>query len=334
MKAISFKRLRKAEYIIAMSAVGFVAMLAIASFFASSGEVLNHMASINLSLIGVMLLLSLVNYVLRAYRWHVFSRHLRLKVPFKSTMLYYFSGFAMTTTPGKIGEALRLWLLERCHNYGYSRVGPLFVGDRLSDMHAMLVMILIGLTAFSDYLWLSVLTFLIVVVLTFLFLKPNLLISFMGLAYKWTGKRAVRIFAKIRRTLRLTAHLFSWKIFSGTLIIASIGWLAETAAFFLLLRELGADVSYLHATFIFSFSMVMGALSMLPGGLGGVEATMIALLVALGVDVELALVATAVIRLTTLWFAVFLGFIALPFAMKKVHNISVPQKDIDLVVHD
>lgn len=332
MKSVSFKRLQKAEYLIALSVVGFVVILALASFFAGSGEVLKYLTSISLPLISFMLLLSLLNYFLRAFRWHIFSKHLQIQVPLKSTILYYFSGFSMTTTPGKIGEALRLWFLQRCHHYNYSRVGPLFVGDRLSDMHAMLVLILIGLTAFSEYVWLSFMIFIIIILFTYLFIKPDILIGITGLFYKWSGKRAIRLFAKVRRTLRLTANLFSWKIFSGTLLIAILGWLAETGAFFILLRELGANVNFLHATFIFSFSMVMGALSMLPGGLGGVEASMIALLVALGVDIQLALVATAVIRLTTLWFAVFIGFTVLPFAMKKVHQFSSPESTVDDVI--
>jgi hypothetical protein len=54
---------------------------------------------------------------------------------------------------------------------------------------------------------------------------------------------------------------------------------------------------------------------MLPGGLGGTELTMIALLGLAGIDGGTAVAATAVIRITTLWFACILGFLALPFAL-------------------
>ena len=72
----------------------------------------------------------------------------------------------------------------------------------------------------------------------------------------------------------------------------------------------------LFGIFASAFAMIAGALSMLPGGLGGVEATMMALLLALGTNLDVGLAATAVIRLTTLWFAVGLGFAALPFALR------------------
>lgn len=318
MVELSTGRLQRAEYVIAVSAAVFVGMLAAASFFAGGDAVLAHVSGIGLPVIVMMLLLSLFNYLARAYRWHVFSEHLHVNVPLARTFLYYFSGFSMTTTPGKLGEVMRLWFLERCHNYDYVRVGPLFVGDRLSDMNAMLVLILFGLTGFSDYLWLSVTAAVAVLVLTLLFLKPDILIAVLGQLYVWSGRRWPRLFAKLRRTLRLTATLFSWRVFGGTLLLATCGWLAECGALYLLLAKLGADVSFTHAIFVFSFSMVVGALSMLPGGLGGVEATMLALLLAIGVEMDVAIVATAVIRLTTLWFAVAIGFAILPVTMRKV----------------
>ncbi len=320
---ISTEQMRRAEYIIVVSMVGFVGMLAAVSFYVGSAEVFQRLSEISLYVVAIMLLLSLVNYFFRAYRWQLFSKHLDVDVPTKCTILYYFSGFSMTPTPGKLGEAMRLWFIERCHGYDYARVGPLFVGDRLSDMNAMLVLILFGISAFSDYLWLSVAASLGVVALSVLFLKPSILMATIGQIYIWSGKRWKRLFAKARRVLRLTTTLFSWKIFSATLILSVLGWLAECLALHILLQNLGAEVQFTQAMFIFSFSMLVGALSMLPGGLGGVEATMMALLVAIGVEVEVAIVATAVIRFTTLWFAVAIGFVTLPFAMKKMRTHRV-----------
>jgi uncharacterized membrane protein YbhN (UPF0104 family) len=56
---------------------------------------------------------------------------------------------------------------------------------------------------------------------------------------------------------------------------------------------------------------------MLPGGLGGAEFSMLGMLFALGVPSAAAVTATAVIRVVTLWFAVLVGFLALPFALRR-----------------
>jgi uncharacterized protein (TIRG00374 family) len=54
----------------------------------------------------------------------------------------------------------------------------------------------------------------------------------------------------------------------------------------------------------------------LPGGLGSTEATMVGLLASQGVPVPTAIVATGLVRVTTLWFAVGLGLVALPFTLR------------------
>lgn len=65
------------------------------------------------------------------------------------------------------------------------------------------------------------------------------------------------------------------------------------------------------ATFdIYGLAISIGALSFLPGGLGGTEATMIFLLGVTGASVADAGAATILLRLATLWFAVLIGIVA------------------------
>ena len=65
---------------------------------------------------------------------------------------------------------------------------------------------------------------------------------------------------------------------------------------------------------IFTFSTLAGGLTGAPGGVGGAEAAMIALLALQGVPLEVSVPATAVIRLTTLWFAIGIGLAVFPVA--------------------
>ena len=75
---------------------------------------------------------------------------------------------------------------------------------------------------------------------------------------------------------------------------------------------MGADVGLARAVAIFTFATLAGGLTGAPGGLGGAEAAMIALLTLDGRAAETAIAATAVIRLTTLWFAILLGLAVFP----------------------
>ncbi len=74
---------------------------------------------------------------------------------------------------------------------------------------------------------------------------------------------------------------------------------------------------------IFAFATLAGGLTGAPGGLGGAEAAMVALLAINGVALEIAVPATLIIRVTTLWFAIGLGLSIFPFAERlsmKVKN--------------
>ncbi len=265
-------------------------------------------------LIACLLGLSLVNYALRAGRWLMLSRALDLRVPGRANLLYYFSGYALTATPGKAGEAVRLWLLKGGHGISYSRSMPLMLADRALDIWAVMLLTLVSFSGFQAYRWYGVALLVLVVIASIPLIKPRLLEPAL-LAAAGHMKRRARLLVHLRRVLRAMARLSSWRTYATTLVPSVIGWWAEAAALYVLLQHFGADVSLANAVFVFSFGMIVGAISMLPGGLGSTEATMVLLLTALGVDLDLALLATAIVRATTFWFAVVIGLIVAPSAV-------------------
>jgi uncharacterized protein (TIRG00374 family) len=110
----------------------------------------------------------------------------------------------------------------------------------------------------------------------------------------------------------------SYELFRPAPLLAAIalgiiGWSGECFAFFLILRGLGLEPSWLllwQATFVFASASIIGAVSGLPGGLGAAEvsiAGMVQLLILGHEDAGFAGTATIISRLSTLWFAVTLG---------------------------
>jgi uncharacterized protein (TIRG00374 family) len=70
-------------------------------------------------------------------------------------------------------------------------------------------------------------------------------------------------------------------------------------------------VSLGDAVFVYAAGTLVGSVSFLPGGLGGTEAVIIALLGALGVPVPAATAIAFIVRLATLWLAVLVGLATL-----------------------
>ncbi len=295
--------------------LAFVALFLLVSLASGGQDVLRRLTEIAPQVIAGLCALSLLNYLARALRWQVLGQKLGIVTGWRLGGLYYVAGFSMTATPGKIGEALRLWLLKQSHGYRYEHTISLLVADRLSDMAAIVLLCLAGIAAYGTYLWSTVAAVLLTVALIALFLKPRLAIMLLSAIYAWIG-RWPRLFARLRTAARHAGRLASWRTCVTVLALSLLGWFAEAIAFHWLLAQYGTGIGLGQALFIFSFSMFVGALVMLPGGLGGTEASMVGLLLAGGVDLDIAVAATAVIRVTTLWFAVALGFLVLPVSLR------------------
>jgi uncharacterized membrane protein YbhN (UPF0104 family) len=62
---------------------------------------------------------------------------------------------------------------------------------------------------------------------------------------------------------------------------------------------------------IYSSSLIIGAISFIPGGVGITEGSIAGLLTLGGIELSVALVLGIMIRIFTLWFGVGIGFIFL-----------------------
>ncbi len=269
----------------------------------------------------VLLALSLANYLLRGLRWHVLARRLGLGTTLGQNLRHFLGGFAMSVTPGRVGELVRMRWIRRETGWDFARTAPLALVDRASDLAAMAVLLGIGL-AFSlrgiaGALPVALLALATAVVAT----RPRLLELCADTGFRLAGRRWPRVFARIRAAARALACFSGPGMLGLAALIGAAGWFAEAWAFHLLLGWMGADTGLASATAIFVFATLAGGLTGAPGGLGGAEAAMIALLALEGVPLETAVAATAVIRASTLWFAIAIGLALFPLAERRSRQV-------------
>jgi uncharacterized membrane protein YbhN (UPF0104 family) len=299
-----------------LAAALFTAGGGAAALIVGGGEVATALALIDAPTLTALLLLSLANYVLRLLRWHRLGLRLGLSLPLRRTALFYVAGFALTATPGKVGEALRLWLINRSSGHRYDRMLPLFLADRLFDALALLMLGLAGAAAFPEQRWLPAVGVAGLILVMAGLARPRWLLTVLLWLSGWLGRRFARPLASLRRAVRGTAAILKAAPVADALFLSLIGWAAECLALALLLDAMGAPVGLAAACFVFAVSAAVGAATLMPGGLGGTEAMMVALLSSLGVELGTALAATLAIRATTLWFSIALGFLVLPAALR------------------
>lgn len=264
---------------------------------------------------ALLLFFSLLNYGFRGLRWHLFAKSIGAPTSLGRNLLHFAGGFAMIVTPGRLGELVRVRWLARDAGWPLERAAPLAIMDRASDLASVALLLGLSVTLASVAIHGALAVAIMALVAAAAITHPEFLAWLLTLAYRASG-RFPRAFARARRSARSLAAFSGPKVLLPALVLGLIGWAAEGLAFQYLLHWLGTETSFATALAIFLFSALAGGMTGSPGGVGGAEAAMIALLALDGVPLHVAIAATAIIRVTTLWFAVGLGAVFFPIAEK------------------
>lgn len=276
-------------------------------------ETLDGLRSVSAGQMLILLGLSLVNYALRSWRWRLFTQRLGMPTGLVQDARHYLGGFAMTVTPGRVGELIRMRWIRRETGWSFERTAPLVLIDRASDLSAMALLLAAALLFSTTGIVGAVPVVAIALGFAFVATRPRLMRAIATYAYKTTGV-AKRLFARVRRAAVSLDAFQSPGILLWATGLGLIGWGAEVYAFWLLLNWMGAEVGLGASAAIFIFATLAGGATGAPGGVGGAEAVMVALLAGVGVPLEVSVPATLIIRVTTLWFAIGIGLLIFPVA--------------------
>lgn len=297
---------------------GLVALVAasLAGLAAATGweEVWASLSRLGWAQVAFLLVLSLFNYAMRALRWLIYCRITDIPVSWIQAARHYFAGFAMTVTPGRLGELVRLRWIKQETGVPYSRSAPILLMDRAADLAAM-ALLMAAAFLFSAGGGGPRMIAVAAITLCVAFVATRASVARAGITLLWRmiGKKP-RLFGKLRNMARLLGPFSRAQVMLPALALGFAGWFAEGLALWYLLTWLGADIGLWAAVGIFAVSMVLGGALPTPGGLGGAEAAMVVFLQLQGVPLEISVPATVVIRLTTLWFAIAIGVGVFPAA--------------------
>ncbi len=90
--------------------------------------------------------------------------------------------------------------------------------------------------------------------------------------------------------------------------IGLLAWGAEGVGLYIICHTLQIQILVHTAIGVYAVAILAGSVVFfLPGGIGGVEIVMTTLLVERGATLRVAVIATLLCRLATLWFAVLVG---------------------------
>jgi uncharacterized membrane protein YbhN (UPF0104 family) len=276
-----------------------VAALAVAvalglGLYADFGALGDELASFRWELFPLALAFTALNYLLRFWRWQRYLDRVDVHVPWGGSLAIFTAGLTMTITPAKLGELLKCALLHRSYGVPVRRSAPVVLAERVTDASGVVVLALVGGAGTRSW--------------------PLLVAAFVGVVgvvavvrSPWLGR-----FAFFGEATEASRALLTTPLLVAMTLLSAVSWFCECLAAYVCVRGLSLDLSLADTVVAFSLGSLAGAASLLPGGLGVADASMTALIRALGdTSKAAAAAATVLIRLSTLWFAVALGLLGL-----------------------
>ncbi|MCM2131862.1 lysylphosphatidylglycerol synthase transmembrane domain-containing protein [Larsenimonas rhizosphaerae] len=258
----------------------------------------------------VIMLVSFVGYLVRYGRWHWLLHRAGYGHPIVRGGLIYLSGFAFTATPGKVGELVRARYLLK-EGVPAQLTLAAFVFERVFDLLSVLLLASLFIGDKGTFLVALLFVAVLLALVGALMLYPRWLSRAVG----WLRVRGYRRTASLLRKIREGFHLCRYWCVPLDVVVCFLAgllaWGMTSLSLVYLLHVLGVGVPLNEAISIYPLAMLAGAASMIPGGLGSTEAVIAASVMSHGYSIVMATLAAIGIRISTLWFSMVCGIVAM-----------------------
>lgn len=257
-----------------------------------------------------ILLLTLVNYGLRFWKWDFFLRHLGIVVNWRENLSWFAAGLAMVISPGKAGELLKPYLVRERTGVPMATTIPALFAERLTDGIAMLILAAFGISTFARDKSLYVLVpALLIVLLLGVLASDRMSHGSVRLLARLPLMR--RLSAKMEEVLRSLRACLSPAPLLLTVVVSVVAWGAECVGYWLVFRGFDLNVGLDLCTFLYAFATTAGGA--MPGGLGVADGALGggAMQMIPEITRAQAIASALLIRIATLWFGVGIGAVAL-----------------------
>lgn len=283
--------------------------------------------------------------IIMSFRWKNFLNTVaNPPINIMSSLKMIFIGlFFAEFTPGRIGDASRVYIAKLRHHIPFSKGLPMFIVERLLDIGIITILALIGFFFISESELLTkegiysilVPAFLTVIIIFsvffFVILKPHLFRDLLEFFVKNIFKR-INAFKKID----IDASNISQN-FYGSLnelgknrriipinVLLSIGmWFLHVFRIYLVAMSLGADVGLKCFLFIVPVMYMLAIIPLTVGGLGIMEMGAAALYALAGVPIEISIAIPLVDRMLCAPFYVVVGYVLSIHEFKGVFNLTL-----------
>lgn len=291
-----------------------VMVYVILGVYADFSKLLATIESFDWQYLVVLVGFTTVGYLIRFLRWNYLLKQVGVNLKLVDNLFVYFSGLSMTITPAKAGEIWKGWLIKDINGESLSKTVPVVITDRLTDIMALVFLSLLGILYYKQGTYI-ILAILILFVGFILAVRSE---SISNRLIEMLENRALK-YSKDVKSMHMTfRETLTPKTLTITTILGLFAWLMECLALYMAVIGFGDHLGIVVSIFTFSFASIVGALSMIPGGLGIAEATLAGLLQFFGLSATISVGVAIIIRFATLWYGTLLGLAVYTVGKSKV----------------
>ena len=289
-----------------------IILYAIFLFVADFNLIQEKISNFKINYLPLILFLVTLSLIPIFIKWNFLLKNCEIEVPLAKSLAVFLSGLAFDITPGKIGALMKSQILKISSDIPRAKTAPVVLVEKMYDLIGAIVASIIGIIILGVYPHLIVIAvFILAVIFFFMFYRPASELFFKRIT---KTKFLSKYIESISESYEIVQKSTNVKVATICILLAVTYWFIVSAAVYFTL--IGFDINildYLKVLSIYATSILLGAISFIPGGVGITEGALASLFTLEGIDVSTALILSVIIRIFVLWYSVSIGFISLKF---------------------
>ena len=291
--------------------IGIVGIYSIFLVLSDIDKITDKIQNFHFEYLPLILVIIPSGWLILYLRWVFLLKHNSINLPHKDNLLIYLAGFSLGITPVKSGELIKSVLLKNKFKIPTSSSIPIIFVERFYDLMGAVMASFLGIMFMGNESLTIIITTTIVLIITIRIISSKKIFSiFLNFLTRFNFLNKVT--TMLNDAYPIIRDSSRGKIFVISSFLTMVFWIIEATGVYLVLLGFDIDIiNYFHVISIYTSSLILGAASMIPGGIGIAESSLAGLLTLNGVDISIGLVAVILIRFVTIWYSVIIGFLAL-----------------------
>jgi uncharacterized protein (TIRG00374 family) len=295
--------------LVLVAAVGIYAIFLFTSDF---NIITEKISNFKINYLPLILFLVTASWCPVFIKWHFLLKNCEIDIPLTRSITVFLSGLAFDITPGKLGALMKSQILKTSFNIPRTKTAPIVLVEKVYDLIGAILASIIGIIILGMDVYLIIIAILVLaMVFFFLYYRPASELFFKRVTKTKFFSKYVENISEFDKTVQKSTNV---KVATICILLAVTYWfIVSTAVYYTLI---GFDINildYLKVLSIYAISILLGAISFIPGGVGITEGALAGLFTLEGIDVSTALILSVIIRIFVLWYSVSIGFISLKF---------------------